>query len=113
VAELDLGKLEPGGYVAEARVGQAPATRLDFACERGGQAWSDSRPDPERLARLARASGGQSLDADNAADVPAPPPTEVAAQREATPILPPWAWALAAASLLGWHWIERRRAGLV
>jgi hypothetical protein len=29
------------------------------------------------------------------------------------PILPPWAWSLLAATVLGAHWIVRRRSGLV
>lgn len=112
VVELEVGPLAPGGYAARTRVGQAPATRFDFACERGGSAWSDSRPDAERLARIARVSGGKSVDVAHLGDLPMPPPTEVAAQREVAPVLSPWIWALAASAALGWHWIARRRAGL-
>jgi uncharacterized membrane protein len=112
IVEIEAGPLAPGGYTARARVGQAPPTRFDFACERGGSAWSDSRPDPERLQRIARLSGGRYVDADRLADLPMPPPTEVAAQREVAPVLPPWVWALLASAALGWHWIARRRAGL-
>jgi hypothetical protein len=112
MVEIEAGPLAAGGYTARARVGQAPATRFDFACERGGNAWSDSRPDPERLQRIARASGGKFVDADRVGELPMPPPTEVAAQREVAPVLPPWIWALAASAALGWHWIARRRAGL-
>ena len=35
-----------------------------------------------------------------------------AAERQVAPILPPWAWTLGAAFLLGAHWIVRRRGGL-
>jgi hypothetical protein len=48
----------------------------------------------------------------DASSLPRPAPTEVATSREVVPVLPAWAWALAASTLLGWHWIERRRAGL-
>jgi uncharacterized membrane protein len=113
IVEMDAGPLAAGGYTARARVGQAPATRFDFACERGGSAWSDSRPDSERLERIARASGGKFVDAERVNQLPMPPPTEVAAQREVAPVLPPWVWALMASAALGWHWIARRRAGLV
>ena len=111
--ELDLGVLEAGGYTAAARVGVAPPTRFDFACERGGPAWSDSRPDPERLARLAAASGGKSVSRTNIDDLPVPDPMEVAAERSSTPLLPAWAWTLAAALSLGAHWYARRRQGLL
>jgi uncharacterized membrane protein len=37
VIEIPLGKLDAGGYTARVRVGRAPPTRLDFACERGGE----------------------------------------------------------------------------
>jgi len=109
---LEPGSLEPGGYSAKVRVGQAPATRFDFACERGGVAFSDSRPDTQRLQRLARLGGGQYVDRERVSQLPVPAPTEVATERESAPLLPQWLWALLAALGLGWHWIERRRAGL-
>lgn len=112
VIELELGKLEAGGYTARAQLGKSPATRFDFACERGGAAWADTRPDPERLARLAEAAGGRAVFPDAIESLPLPAPIEVAVQREVQPLLPPWAWSLAAAIALGWHFIERRRAGM-
>ena len=111
--ELELGVLESGGYAASARVGAAPPTRFDFACERGGAAWSDSRPDPERLGRIAKASGGRAVSLANAADLPVPDPIEVAAERSSVPLLPAWAWTLAASLALGGHWYARRRQGLL
>jgi uncharacterized membrane protein len=111
--ELSLGALEVGGYSASARVGAAPPTRFDFACERGGPAWSDSRPDPERLARIAKASGGRAVSLTQINDLPVPDPIEVAAERSSTPLLPAWAWTLAAALGLGGHWYSRRRQGLL
>jgi len=111
--ELDLGVLEVGGYSASARVGAAPPTRFDFACERGGPAWSDSRPDPERLSRIAQASGGRAVNAAHVTDLPVPDPIEVAAERSSVPLLPAWAWTLAASLALGGHWYARRRQGLL
>jgi hypothetical protein len=110
--EITMGPLEAGGYTARARIGAAPPTRHDFACERGGEAWSDSRPDPERLEKISAATGGQSVAADALAQLPLPAPTEVAAERHVSPLLPPWIWALSAAFALGGHWFVRRRGGL-
>ena len=111
--ELDLGVLQAGGYSASARVGAAPPTRFDFACERGGPAWSDSRPDPERLVRIAQASGGRSVSLGNIGDLPVPEPLLVAAERSSVPLLPAWVWTLAATLALGGHWYVRRRQGLL
>ncbi len=111
--ELELGALEAGGYAARASVGAAPPTRFDFACERGGPAWSDSRPDPERLERIAKASGGSSVSRDSVDDLAVPDPIEVAAERSSTPLLPAWVWTLAASLALGFHWYTRRRQGLL
>jgi len=111
--ELELGALEVGGYSASARVGAAPPTRFDFACERGGPAWSDSRPDPERLARIAKVSGGRAVSLSQLSELPVPDPIEVAAERSSVPLLPAWAWTLAASLALGGHWYARRRQGLL
>jgi uncharacterized membrane protein len=110
--ELPLPKLDAGGYSARVRVGAAPPARHDFACERGGPAFSDSRPDPERLERIASVTGGRSVDFDRVDSLPVPESTEVAAERQVTPVLPPWVWALAASIALGAHWISRRQSGL-
>jgi uncharacterized membrane protein len=112
-ARVDVGRLLPGGYSARMRVGAAPPTRLDFACEAGGRALADSRPDPDRLSRIARASGGKSVSADAAPDLPLPAAAEVTIERRTSPLLPPWVWSLAAALSLGAHWVVRRRAGLI
>jgi len=111
--EIDVGALEAGGYSARARVGAAPPTRFDFACERGGAAWSDSRPDPDRLRKIAKASGGQSVTRANIDDLAVPDPIEVAAERSSTELFPPWVWTLGAALALGAHWYARRRQGLL
>lgn len=123
---FDAGKLEPGGYSATVEIlpkvenGKAapdeakrgPTTRRDFACERGGDEWADSRPDPERLSAIARATGGKSVNADGIGSLPLPAATQIAAERRVSPIAPPWAWTLLAAVLGGAHWVVRRRGGL-
>lgn len=109
---IDVGALEPGGYTARVRIGDGPATRHDFACERGGDEWADSRPDDERLRAIAAATGGVSVDGDGVGKLPLPPAMEVAAERRVAPILPAWSWTLLAAAMLGVHWIARRRTGL-
>jgi hypothetical protein len=111
--ELELGPLETGGYSARARIGAAPPTRLDFACERGGPAWSDSRPDPKRLEQIAKATGGRAVTVQDIGDLPVPAATEVASERQTSPVLPVWLWTLLAAGSWGVHWYLRRRAGLV
>jgi uncharacterized membrane protein len=111
--EIDVGKLEPGGYSAQAKVGAAPPTRFDFGCEKGGAAWADSRPDPRLLERIAKVSGGRARPSEDVAGLPLPGATEVAAERHTTPLAPPWVWTLLAAASLGVHWILRRQSGLV
>ena len=49
VVELQLGALPPGGYTAMARVEGGAEARLNFACELGGTAFADSRPDPDLI----------------------------------------------------------------
>jgi hypothetical protein len=110
--EVSVGRLKAGGYGARLSVGAAPPLRFDFACEAGGGAFADSRPDPERLARIARASDGKSVAPDGVSSLPEPPAIEITLERHASPLLPPWAWTLAAAVSLGAHWIFRRQRGL-
>jgi uncharacterized membrane protein len=112
-ATVPLGALSEGGYSATVRIGSAPPARFDFACERGGAAFADSRPDPALLERISKETGGISLRAEDAASLKAPPPTHVESQRLVAPLLPAWCWALLAASGIGAHWYLRRRAGLV
>jgi len=110
--EFTLPALDAGGYTARLRIGDGEATRHDFACEAGGDEWADSRPGPAILERLAAATGGRSVAAADAGTLPLPKPTVVSAERRVTPVAPPWVWTLAAAVLLGAHWIARRRSGL-
>jgi uncharacterized membrane protein len=111
--EFELPPLEAGAYAARLRVGRGSVTRRDFACEAGGDEWADTRPDPERLEKIARATGGTFVQgSSNVTGVPMPRPTVVSAERHVTPIAPPWVWSLTAAALLGLHWVTRRRSGL-
>jgi uncharacterized membrane protein len=114
---LAAGSLDAGGYSAVVEIGTAagkgPTTRRDFACEKGGDEWADSRPDPARLLAISAATGGKYVRASEAGSLPLPPATQVAAERQVAPLLPAWAWAIGAAMLLGAHWVVRRRGGLV
>lgn len=110
--DLPLPPLEAGGYTARMRLAGGATTRHDFACEAGGDEWADTRPDPERLERLAKATGGVFAFASDAGALPMPRPTVVSAERHVVALAPPWAWTLAAALLLSAHWIVRRRSGL-
>jgi lysozyme family protein len=112
-ATLPLGVLEEGGYTATVRIGSAPPARFDFACERGGPAFADSRPDPQLLERIAKETGGVSLGVGDIASLKAPASTRVASQRVSAPLLPAWIWAMLAAASIGVHWYARRRAGLL
>jgi uncharacterized membrane protein len=109
---VEAGRLAAGGYEARLRVGASPPLRFDFACEEGGVAFADSRPDPARLERIARVTDGKSVAADATIELPEPRATEVTVERRFTPLLPPWAWTLAAALALGAHWVVRRQRGL-
>jgi uncharacterized membrane protein len=112
-ATVPLGVLDEGGYSATVHIGSAPPARFDFACERGGPAFADSRPDPQLLERIAAQTGGVSLGAGDVASLEAPPATRVASQRVSAPVLPAWVWALLAGASIGAHWYARRRAGLL
>ncbi len=110
--EFALPALPSGGYAAHLRLGTGPATRRDFACEAGGDEWADSRPDPERLQGLAKATGGTFSWADQVGRLPFPKASVISAERHVVPLAPPWLFALVAAALLGAHWLVRRRVGL-
>jgi hypothetical protein len=111
--EIRVPGLKAGGYTAKARIGEAPPSRHDFACERGGSAWTDSRPDRARLEAVSRVTGGVAVNVDSIGELPLPDATSVSAQREVAPVAPPWMWTLASAVLLGVHWVARRNSGLI
>lgn len=118
---IPLGRLAPGGYTAlvEMRSEASGAgekgstTRRDFACEKGGEEWADSRPDSDRLAAFSAATQGRFVSASDIAELPLPKAMQVTAEKHVSPILPPWAWSLLSAVFMGIHWIVRRRGGLV
>jgi uncharacterized membrane protein len=112
-AEIHIGGLQPGGYSAKVRIGQAPPSRQDFACERGGVAFADSRPDRPRLEAVSRVTGGVAVDLAHIDRLPLPEATRVSVERQVSPVAPPWVWTLTSAVLLGVHWITRRNSGLV
>jgi uncharacterized membrane protein len=111
-ADFEIPPLEPGAYVARLHEGSTVLAIADFACERGGDEWADSRPDPERLASLSKATGGRFALASNARELALPRPVRVSTQRRVSPWLPSWVLTMAAATLLGLHWFMRRRDGL-
>lgn len=104
-------ELQSGGYAARVQIGKAPPTRSVFACEAGGEAWADSRPDVPRLKRIAETSGGVAARVDTLASLPEPASTFVAARRKSSPLLPPWLWASLAALMMSVHWVSRRAFG--
>ena len=111
-AEVHISGLQAGGYTAKVRIGEAPPSRHDFACERGGSAFADSRPDRPRLEAISRVTNGISVDVPGVPRLPLPEATRVSAERQVAPMLPPWVWTLTSAVLLGAHWIARRNSGL-
>jgi hypothetical protein len=111
-ADFVVPPLEPGGYEACLRNGPTLLARTDFACERGGDEWADSRPDPERLAALSSATRGEFAGASSVRGLRLPRPIRVTSQRRVSPLVPAWVLTLSAAALLGLHWVLRRRGGL-
>jgi uncharacterized membrane protein len=107
-----LPELGPGGYAARVKVGGAPPTRHVFACEIGGEAHSDSRPDAARLETVAAALRGRFVDAADIGQLPAPERTFVLEQRSLRPVGPPYLWSLSASVMLALSWILRRARGL-
>jgi len=111
--EFTVEGLAEGAYSALARAGDEPEARFDFACERGGRAWADSRADHARLRDVVARASGLVVADDEIERLPRPENSHVASYRQATAWLPAWTWALGASLALALHWISRRRAGLV
>jgi len=107
-----LPDLPAGGYAARVKVGGAPPSRHVFACEIGGEAHADTRPDASRLQAVASALGGQYVRAEQVSALSPPEKTFVLAQRSMKPVAPPYAWSVPACVLLAVSWILRRSAGL-
>jgi len=99
--EIHVSGLQAGDYTAKVRIGEAPPSRHDFACERGGSAFADSRPDRPRLEAISRVTSGISVDVPGVPRLPLPEATSVSAERQVAPMLPPWVWTLTSAVLLG------------
>jgi len=110
---FDFPGLEPGGYAALVRIGKAPPLRFVFACEAGGDAWADSRPDPERLRGVSQARSGLSVSPSEVASIPLPEGTSIIAKSVSIPLLPDAIWSTLAALALGVHWLLRRYGGLL
>lgn len=110
--DVPLRPLPAGGYTARVTVGAAPATRYDFGCEGGGMAWTDTRPDVERVRRVAEATGGKFVTLDRVTELPTPRLSNITAERHTSPLLPVWLWTLLSAIGLGAHWVVRRQGGL-
>ncbi|HSC89735.1 MAG TPA: glutamine amidotransferase [Polyangiaceae bacterium] len=108
---VSMPGLPTGAYAARARVGEAPAARWVFVCEEGGGSWADSRPDPDRLRKLAELSHGQAVDAAHVDDLPLPAAERVLAFSTSRPLLPDWAWATLATVAIAAHFWLRRAGG--
>lgn len=110
--DVPLRALPAGGYTARVTVGAAPATRYDFGCEGGGLAWTDTRPDPERIEAVAAATRGKFVNLEQVGELPVPGLSNITAERHTSPLLPVWVWTLLSAVCLGGHWVLRRQGGL-
>ncbi len=109
--DVPLRPLPEGGFTARVTIGSAPATRFDFGCEAGGQAWTDSRPDAARLKEIARITDGTNASLDQVDTLPLPKLAQITAERRVAPLLPSWVWSLLSAVTLGLHWVVRRQGG--
>jgi uncharacterized membrane protein len=110
--DMRLDAMPEGAYAASARINGGLAARLDFACEKGGAALADSRPDPSRIRKLAQSTGGYSVSSADITTLPVPQSIFVDQIRTSRPIAPSWVWSLLAATLFGATWFSARRAGM-
>ena len=111
VAEVPIVGLPRGGYTAVAQVEAGAQARLNFACEPGGSALADSRPDQKRLRKLAEISGGTYVTPTDINDLPVPPSYFVDETRTSYPAAPAWLWSALAAAFLGAQWLAARSTG--
>jgi hypothetical protein len=111
VVELQVAGLPPGGYTATARIEGGAEARLNFACEPGGAAFADSRPDPKRLRKLSEISGGTYVTPAQIDRLPLPSSFFVDLTRTSHPLVPAWLWSALAAAFLGTHWLAARSTG--
>ena len=111
VAEVHIAGLPRGGYAAVAQVEAGAQARLNFACEPGGSALADSRPDQKRLRKLAEISGGTYVTPTDISDLPVPPSYFVDETRTSAPAAPAWLWSVLAAAFLGAQWLAARSTG--
>lgn len=120
MAVLALPALPSGGYVATAQIeittpkGTSAGAKVkrDLACEVGGDEWADSEVHPEHLERIAKATGGMSVDAEHVGNLKFPKPTVVSSEKRVAAIAPAWLWALLATAAAGLNWYLRRTRGL-
>ncbi len=111
VVELQIAGLPPGGYAATTRVEGGAEARLNFACEPGGVAFADSRPDSDRLRKLAEVTTGTYVRPAEIDRLPLPPSLFIDMTRTSHPIAPAWLWSALAAAFLGTHWLAARSTG--
>ena len=110
--DTQLNPLPEGAYAAMAQISGGMTTRLDFACEKGGTALADSRPDALRLSRLATSTRGDAVVPDEIERLPIPRGLFVDQVRTSKSIAPQWLWSLVAAVSFGITWLQARNAGL-
>jgi uncharacterized membrane protein len=110
-SEVRFDGLPSGGFTAKAQINGGSPARLDFACERGGLAFADSRPDHDRLRKLAESTGGKFVNPNKINDLPVPPSSFVDETRRSQPLAPSWLWSALAALFLGGHWLAARSTG--
>ena len=111
-AQLRFPGLPAGGYALVAKLESGTQARLDIACDRGGGAMADSRPDPDRLKAISEVSGAVFADYREVSRIPVPSSYFIDEARTARPLAPAWVWAVIAAALLGTHWLIARSVGL-
>ena len=111
IAQVHIAGLARGAYAAVVNIDGGAQGRLDFACEQGGSALADSRPDSWRLRKLAEISGGHYVTPSNIGELPLPPSYFLDETRTTHPVAPAWLWSALAAAFLGAQWLVARSTG--